>query len=128
MRVEDYLVWRIEDIADQDDGRRTIYSVVNCIDAEKLDELKGACQKEDSQFNVRFFKGQSEFTFLLFFNNGLFSKVVNEKDGDGDDDLLIYVPAYVFTDIAVRIIAAVALQLTDSNYLKRHLLGQELGV
>ena len=127
MRVEDYLVWRIEDIADLDDGRRTIYSVVNCIDAEKLDELKGICQKEDSSF-VKMFKGESEFTFLLFFNNGLFSKAANEKDGDGDDDVRLYVPAYVFTDIAVRIIAAVALQLTDSNYLKRHLLGQELGV
>lgn len=127
MRVEDYLVWRIEDIADLDDGRRTIYSVVNCIDAEKLDELKGICQKEYSSF-VKMFKGESEFTFLLFFNNGLFSKAANEKDGDGDDDVRLYVPAYVFTDIAVRIIAAVALQLTDSNYLKRHLLGQELGV
>lgn len=127
MRVEDYLVWRIEDIADQDDGRRTIYSVVNCIDAEKLDELKGICQKDNPSF-VKLFKGESEFTFLLFFNNGLFSKAANEKDGDGDDDVRLYVPAYVFTEIAVRIIAAVALQVADTNYLKRHLLGAELSV
>lgn len=126
MNVEGYLVQRIEDIADSG-GRNTIYSVVDCIQAERANELKAICQGDDRNC-VRIFEAESQFTFMLFYNNGFFSKAANEKDGDGDDDVCLYIPAYVFTDVVVRIIAAVALQVIDTNYLKRHLLGLELNV
>lgn len=131
MKVEDFLTSHIEFLA-MDFGRDVIIRALDSF--ESLDELKSECVKEN-QYPVEFIRideVHNPFNFALFFNFSLYERIENESveepEFPGETVCCLYIPTYVFSKIAIRIIESTALPRLGNSYLKRYLIESDLDV
>ncbi|MDP2245235.1 hypothetical protein [Pseudomonas sp.] len=136
MRVEDYLIWQIEDCGQKEGTKYAARMAVGSLGSRK--RLKLICDAADQgdegkEIFVKIMEDEHPFTYKLFNDFQYYSWAIDvpsyeNPDDDHDDITWIYVPPSVFVEVSSAIIAANALAFIDENSLKRYLLGNDLNL